>query len=85
MKLKWAKRCVLVTGSVDNTNADPNSIIFTITDTNLYVHIVTLLAKDNQSLSKFLIKGFQRSVYWNQYKIKHENKNKPNEHRCFLE
>ena len=30
-------------------------------------------------------KGFQRSFYWNEYNIKHENKNTPNEYRYFLE
>ena len=35
LKLKWTKQCVLATGGVDNTNADPNNIIFTIKDTKL--------------------------------------------------
>ena len=50
LKLKWTKHCVLVTGGVDNTNADLNNIIFTIKDRKLYVPVVTLLAKVNQKL-----------------------------------
>ena len=65
----------------DNTNANPNNIIFTIKDTKLYVLVVTLSAKDNQKLSKVLRKGFERSVYWNEYKTKSENKNTTNEDR----
>ena len=58
--------------------------IFTITGTQLYVLVVTLSAKDNQELSKLRSKGFERSVYWNKYKIKSENKNMKNEYRYFL-
>ena len=49
--------------------------IFTIKDRKLYVPVVTLSAKDNNKLSKLLSKGFERSVYWNEYKTKSENKN----------
>ena len=44
----------------------------------------TLSAKYNQKLSKRLSKGFERSVYWNEYKTKSENKNTTNEYRYFL-
>ena len=37
-------------------------------DTKLYVTVVTLSSKDNQKLSKLLSKGFEISVYWNEYK-----------------
>ena len=70
--------------SANNANANPDNIIFTIKDTKLYVPFVTLSAKDNQKLSKVLRKGFERSVYWNEYKTKSENKNTANEYRCFL-
>ena len=41
---------------------------FEITNTNLYIPIVTLSAEDNVKLTKQLNEGFKRSVYWNQYK-----------------
>ena len=69
----------------DNTDGNPNTIIFTIKDTKLYVPVVTLLAQNNQKLSKLFSKGFERSVYWNEYKIKSNNKNTKNEYRYFLE
>ena len=41
--------------------------------------------KDNQKLSKLLSKGFERPVYWIEYKTKSENKITANEYRYFLE
>ena len=46
-----------------NPNADSNNFIFIFKDTNLYLPIITLSAKDKQKLSKLLSKGFERSVY----------------------
>ena len=49
-----------VTGTDNaNGNNDDNNIIFTIKDTNLYVPVVNLSARDNQKLSKLLSKGFE--------------------------
>ena len=67
-----------------NANDNDNKIIFTIKDTKLYVPVITLSARNNQKLSRLLSKGFERSVYWNEYK-KSENKNTMNEYRYFLE
>ena len=50
-----------------NGNNDDNNISFTIKDTKLYVPEVTLSTRDNQKLSKLLSKGFERSVYLNEY------------------
>ena len=52
-----------------------NAATFTITDTNLYVPIVTLKIEDNAKLWKLLSKGFKRSIYWNKYKIIFKNYN----------
>ena len=91
LKLKWTKYYVLSAdgNESDNDNDNDNddnskNIIFMIKDTKLYVSVVTLSARDNQKLSKLLSKGFERSVYWNEYKTKSENKNKTNEFRYFL-
>ena len=48
---------------------------FTITDTKLYIPIVTLKTEDNTKLSKLLSEGFKRSIYWNKYKIIFKNYN----------
>ena len=49
--------------------------IFKITNTKLYVLIVTLSAKDNVKLTKQLNEGFKRSVYWDQCKTEMKPKN----------
>ena len=88
LKLKWAKYCVFSTSGTENVineDVNVNNIIFNFKDTKLYVPVVTLSARDNQKLPKLLSKGFERSVYWNEYKTKSENKNTTNELRYFLE
>ena len=88
LKLKWTKYCVLsAAGNDNNINEDANAsnIIFTIKDTKLYVTVVTVSTKDNEKLSKLLSKGFERSLYWNEYKTKSEDKNTTNQFRYFLE
>ena len=62
----------------DNDDAKNNNII------SLSKTQVTLSAKDNQKLSKLFRKGFERSVYWNEYKTNIKNKNTANEYRYFL-
>ena len=57
----------------------------TIKDRKLYVPAVALSAKDNEKLSKLLSKGFEGSVYWNEYQTKSENKVTTSEYRYFLE
>ena len=46
LSLKWIENCVLATA------ANANKVTFKITDTKLYVPIVTLSAEDNEKLSK---------------------------------
>ena len=57
---------------------------YTIKDTKLNIHVVTLSARDNQKLSKLLSKGFEISVYWNEYKTKSETNTTTNEYRYFI-
>ena len=61
LSLKWYENCILSSAGTAAT--------FTITDTKLYVPVVTLKTEDNAKLSKLLNEGFKRSVYWNKYKI----------------
>ena len=62
LSLQWYAKCVLIIGNGTATT-------FAITDTKLYVPVVTLKTEDNAKLSKLLNEGFKRSVYWNKYKI----------------
>ena len=69
LELNWTKDCVM------STIADTT---FKITNTKLYVPIVTLSSKDNVKLVKLLEEGFKRPVYWNEYQTKIESRNLDN-------
>ena len=69
LELNWTKDCVM------STIADTT---FKITNTKLYVPIVTLSSKDNVKLVKLLEEGFKRPVYWNEYQTKIETRNLDN-------
>ena len=69
LELNWSKDCVVLTR---------NGTIFKITNTKLYVPIVTLSSKDNVKLVKLLEEGFKRPVYWNEYQTKIETRNLDN-------
>ena len=60
LTLKWYENCILSSAETAAT--------FAITDTKLYVQVVTLKIEDNAKLSELLSDGFKRSVYWNKYK-----------------
>ena len=60
--LTWKKECVLSTGA--------GEAVFIINDTKLYVPNVTLSKEDNKDFIEQQNKGFQRSIYWNEYKTK---------------
>ena len=65
LNLTWKKECALST--------DAGGAIFIINDTKLYVPVVTLSKEDNKDLIEQQNKGFQRSIYWNEYKTKEIN------------
>ena len=65
LNLTWKKECVLSTGA--------GEAVFIINDTKLYVPVVTLSKKDNKDFIEQQNKGFQRSIYWNEYKTKEIN------------
>ena len=64
LNLTWKKECVLSTAADDAA--------FIINDTKLYVSVVTLSKEDNKDFIEQQNKGFQRSVYWNEYKTKEQ-------------
>ena len=61
-----------------NGIANCDNINFIINNIKFFVPVVNLLAKSDQKLLKRLSKRFERSVYWNEYKTKIENKNTTN-------
>ena len=67
LNLTWKKECVLSTG-------DGNAVLI-INGTKMYVPVVTLSKEDNKDFIQQQNKGFQRSIYWNEYKTKEINEN----------
>ena len=65
--LDWSANCVII--YTDDNNQIPT---FAITETNLYVSVVTLSTQDNSKLLPQLKNGFKRAVTWNIYLIKPE-------------
>ena len=71
LELNWTNKCAMPDIAGNTT--------FKITNTKLYVPIVTLSTKDNVKLIKQLNEGFKRPVYWNEKKTKLESKDSDNE------
>ena len=71
LNLTWKKECVLST--------DAGDAVFVINDTKMYVPVVTLSKEDNKDFIEQQNKGFQRSIYWNEYKTKDLNVNVNND------
>ena len=63
--LNWSANCVIVSTAAPNQGAT-----FAITDTKLYVPVVTLSTQDNVKLLDQLIPGFKRKINWNKYQLK---------------
>ena len=57
------------------SSTDVGNAVFIINDTKLYVPVVTLLKEDNKDFTEQQNKGFQRSIYWNEYKTKEQDEN----------
>ena len=64
LNLTWKKKGVL--------SNDDGDAVFIINDTKLYVPVVTLSKEDNKDFIEQQNKGFQKSIYWNGYKIKEQ-------------
>ena len=65
--LTWSSTCVLITTGVQNQNAT-----FEITDTKLYVPVVTISTQENTKFLQQLKSGFKRVINWNKYLSKPE-------------
>ena len=65
LDLNWSENCVIVA-----TNVAAQATTFSITDTKLYVPVVTLSTQENAKLLEKLKSGFKRTVNWNKYQTK---------------
>ena len=61
------KKCVLST--------DAGDAVFIINDTKMYAPVAIMSKEDNKDFIEHQNKGFQRSIYWNEYKTKEISEN----------
>ena len=60
--LTWSEKCIIVSGNYGNR--EPK---WAITDTRLYVPVVTLSAQNNEKLLHRLKTAFKKTINWNKY------------------
>ena len=90
LTLTWSGNCVL-TGITTQTEREtqgdnparqairtPTSATFKITDTKLYVPVVTLSTENDEKLLEQLRTGFKRTIKWNKYRSEMTNQTKNN-------
>ena len=72
--LTWSKNCVLADMTRRNAQGNNPAIVppaeleFKITDTKLYVPVVTLSKENDAKLLQQLKLGFKRNIKWNKYR-----------------
>ena len=76
--LFWFKNCVLINKSARDADYDadlsvrktdnPENAIFQVTDTKLYVPVITLSKENDIKLLEQLKSGFKRTIKWNKYR-----------------
>ena len=67
LMLDWSANCIII-----YTNVANQVPTFTITETNLYVPVVTLSTQNNSRLLPQLKNCFKRIIIWNKYLAKPE-------------
>ena len=65
LQLTYSKECILAAATAGNQVPK-----FRITDTKLYVAVVTSSSEENIKLLKQLESGFKRAINWNKYHSK---------------
>ena len=90
LTLTWSENCVLTdiktqtaaAAQGDNPAREridaPTNATFKITDTKLYVPVVTLSTKDDNNFLEQLKSGFKRTIKWNKYRSEMTNQTKTN-------
>ena len=90
LTLTWSEKCVLTDITTQTARAAqgdsrasekidaPKNAVFKITNTKLYVAVVTLSAKDDNNFLEQLKSGFKRTIKWNKYRSEMTNQTKTN-------
>ena len=77
LTVTWSANCVIYNAAANQDTT------FAITDTKLYVPVVTL-STDNAKLLQQLKSGFKHTINWNKYEPKKATQNAPNQYFNFL-
>ena len=90
--LSWSAVCVitsmekrLLVAGHPNRGDSPTNATFKITDTKLYVPIVTLSAENDNKLLEQLKAGFKRTIKWNKYRSEFSNQARCNIFNCLID
>ena len=90
LTLTWSEKCVLTDITTQTARAAqgdsrasekidaPKNAVFKISNTKLYVAVVTLSAKDDNNFLEQLKSGFKRTIKWNKYRSEMTNQTKTN-------
>ena len=80
--LTWSKNCaqadLVVDADANPAIVAPTGLEFQITDTKLYVPVVTLSTKDDNNFLEQLKSGFKRTIKLNKYRSEMTNQTKTN-------
>ena len=71
--LNWSKNCVLT--DMTAANNAPTGLEFQITDTRLYIPVVSWSKENDKKLLEQIISGIKRTVKWNKYRPQNNNLN----------
>ena len=74
----WSEKCVITSKATRDADLDadlavaavdnPKNAAFKITDTNLYIPVVTLSTDDDNKRLEQLKTGFEKNIKWNKYR-----------------
>ena len=90
LTLTWSENCVLTDIKTQTARAAhednparpeinaPTNTTFQITDTKLYVPVVTLSTENDKKLLEQLRTGFKRTIKWNKYRSEMTNQTQNN-------
>ena len=95
MTLTWSKNCVRTDKNTQDADLNANPPLpeitvhagatFKVTDTKLYVPVVTLSTQDDNKLLEQLKTGFKKTIKWNKYRSEMTNKAKTNNLNYLIE
>ena len=79
--LTWSRKCVITSmekrvTATRQKNTSSTDATFQITDTKLYVLVVTLSTENCKRLLEQLRTGFKRTIKWNKYRSEMTNQKK---------